>query len=109
MGFISWAIDVAWRILAIVAVVMLAKAIVRNGPEAIREFLDTIGMALRALGCAIRKACLKYIIKEKEKGKEEPKEEEKPPENEEKRYEFTRSELDEFVKAVKDDKPFILR
>ena len=64
MDFMLWCLNIAWKVLIVCMGWMLFRYIVRNGKGTFSEVLDTIGIALKTFGHAIRKWCLNYLKKE---------------------------------------------
>ena len=95
MGIIMWFLNLGWKILGIIAGFMLLSYILGQGVDGIRDVLSTIGLAVRAMGHAIRKKLIHYL--RKESGAEPEGEPEKPEEQSE--------EPEEDEKETKDDGP----
>lgn len=83
MGIIMWFLNLGWKILGIIAGFMLLSYILGQGVDGIRDVLATIGLAIRAMGHAIRKKLISYLRKESAEEGEPEKPEETPKEPEE--------------------------
>lgn len=64
LNALGFALNMAWKILAIVGGWMLFKYVLKNGSGTMRDILDTISVAFKALGHAIRKWCIGYLKRE---------------------------------------------
>lgn len=69
MDFMLWCLNIAWKVLIVCMGWMLFRYIVRNGKGTFSEVLETIGIALKTFGHAIRKWCLNYLKKEESASK----------------------------------------
>lgn len=97
MGIIMWFLNLGWKILGVIAGFMLLSYILGQGVDGIRDVLSTIGLALRAMGHAIRKRLIHYLRKESAEAEGEP---EKPEE--------TPKEPEEYNTEAKDENPAIV-
>ena len=103
MDFILFMLRVAWKILAIVGGFMILKYVLRNGSQTMRDILDTISVAAKAVGHWIRKVCIGYLRKESE-AKEQPEttEPEIELDDEPKKKETKYPTYEEFVAFISD-------
>lgn len=104
MDVILFALNLAWKILAICLGWMLFKYVLKNGSGTFKEILDTISVALRTFGHWIRKICLNYLRKESAEAEGEPEfVKEVAPEDPEKDDEpkFVFMSFEDFQRAVK--------
>lgn len=71
MDVLLFALNIAWKVLALIMGWSLFTYVVRNGSGTFKEFLDTVGVVIRTAGHWIRVQCLSYLKKESENKKSE--------------------------------------
>ena len=70
MDVLLFALNLSWKILVLFMGWTLFKYVLKNGSGTFKEFLDTVGIALRTFGHWIRKVCLNYLRKESAEAEE---------------------------------------
>ena len=112
MDVLLFALNLAWKILALCMGWMLFKYVVRNGSGTFKELLDTVSVALRTFGHWIRKTCLNYLKKESAEAGEEPvpvEEVQTDKTDNDGTPTFMYLNYEDFKDAVLKHKPFILK
>lgn len=64
MDVLLFALNLAWKILVLCMGWMLFKYVLKNGSGTFKEFLETVGLALRTFGKWIQTVCMSYLCKE---------------------------------------------
>ena len=67
IAMINFALNVAWKVLIVMAGWYIFRYVVRNGKGTMRDILDTITAVMKAVGHWIRERCFSYLKKEAKK------------------------------------------